>query len=64
MLIKSLIVLISTAYATHPHADLRMRLVRRSLGLDGQDIAIDRAMMKRNMVSSMVNNFDFLHIII
>ena len=61
MLIKSLIVLISTAYATHPYSGL---YVRRSLGLDGQDIAIDRAMMKRNMVSSMVNNFDFLHIII
>ena len=60
MLIKSLIVLISTAYATHPHANPHMRLVKRSLRLDGQDIAMDRALMKRNLVSSMVNNFYFV----
>ena len=38
--------------------NLRMRLVRRSLGqgsLDGQDIAIGRALIKRNLVSSIVN---------
>ena len=61
MLFKSLIVLISTVYGSaHPHTDPHMRLVRRSLGLDGQDIAIDRALMKRNLVSSMVNNFYFI----
>ena len=61
MLFKSLIVLISTVYGSaHPHTDPHMRLVRRSLGLDGQDIVVDRALMKRNLVSSMVNNFYFI----